>query len=154
MARHEPPSTTVCQRRLKGERGQIQRWDTILGCTAPPAKLCPAPVPFTLLSTFNCTPRDRTYLRVNLAHVNVTHGDLLPNPVVPRIVPLLFVHLFRGIVTSLHEIEQDRRAQPTGEPDRQVPPRFEHRFLLAGYVYERLQPFFEFVLYERVETGS
>jgi hypothetical protein len=25
---------------------------------------------------------------------------------------------------------------------------------LAGYVYERLQPFFEFVLYERVETGS
>jgi len=51
---------------------------------------------------------EETYLRINLTRFNVAHSYLLPNPVVPRIIPLFLVHLFGGIVTSPHEIKEDR----------------------------------------------
>ena len=96
--------------------------------------------------------RDSNYLSISLAHFNITHGDLLPNPVVPGVIPFLLVQPLGRIVTSPHEIEQNRRAQPTREPDREIPPGFEHGFLLPGSVDERFETFLEFMLHERVET--
>ena len=58
-----------------------------------------------------------------VADLNITHGDLLPNPFMARMIPAT-VRRHRGFVerhiASVYKIEEYRRAESPRKPDKEV----------------------------------